>query len=136
MKKKEKTRPPKNYMKRFRTWIKSNLYEILYSLLIIGLWIYIIINWNKCISMKFFEQFDGNNILFLVGIVLIILFFYDVEAKDFKFKRKKYEIMNKEFQSADVNYQRNQLNISSAQIPKTENEGDSNNEQSRKTDSN
>lgn len=39
--------------------------------------------------MQFFSRFDGNNILFLVWIALIILFFYDVEAKGFKFNRKK-----------------------------------------------
>ena len=133
MKKKNKT-PKKNYLKRFWDWIKLNLYEIFYILLIIGLWIYIIINWDKCISMKFFEQFDGNNILFLVGIILVILFFYDVEAKDFKFRRKKYENMSRQLQNADVSHQRNQLMASSMQSLKTEIEGDDGNEQSRKTD--
>ena len=26
---------------------------------------YIILNWEKCISMKFFSNFDGNNVLFV-----------------------------------------------------------------------
>lgn len=136
MKKKKSEKTKKNYMKRFGNWIKSSFYEILYLILIMGLWTYIVINWDRCISMKFFEQFDGNNILFLVGIVLIILFFYDVEAKGFKFSRKKYENMNKEFQNADLNYQRNQLNASSEQITKIQTEGENGNEQTRKTDSN
>ncbi|MCI8285346.1 MAG: hypothetical protein HFE90_08815 [Firmicutes bacterium] len=38
--------------------------------------------------MRFFNKFDGNNILFFVWIALIILYFYDVEAKGWKFHRK------------------------------------------------
>ena len=71
---------------------------------------YILLNWDKCISMKFFEQFDGNNILFLVWIALIILFFYDIEAKDMKFHRKKIEDTQKQLAEADNAFQQNQIN--------------------------
>ena len=99
----------RGFFKRFFTWIYLNIYEIIYIVLLIILSKYIISNWEKCISMKFFEQFDGNNILFLVWIVLLILFFNDVEAKDFKFKRKEKD-MEKQLANADSDFQKKQLN--------------------------
>ncbi len=65
----------KGFFKRFFTLICSNIYGIFYILLLIILSKYIISNWDKCISMKLFEQFNGSNILFLVRIASIILFF-------------------------------------------------------------
>lgn len=50
---------------------------------------YIITNWNECISMQFFSHFNGNNILFILWLVLIFLMLYDVEAKDIKLKKHK-----------------------------------------------
>ncbi|MDE5763479.1 MAG: hypothetical protein K2I00_00740, partial [Ruminococcus sp.] len=81
--------------------------------------------------MKFFEQFDGNNILFLVWIASIILFFYDVEAKDFKFHRRKYKNMNMQYRSADMEYYRTQTNIPPNQV--SNNEGENSNVQSGQT---
>lgn len=100
----------KGFFKRVFNWIRSNIYGILYILLLIMLSIYIILNWDKCISMKFFEQFNGNNILFLVWIALIILFFYDIEAKDFKFHRKKFERTMEQYANADSIFRQNQMN--------------------------
>ncbi len=111
-------------IRHFFTLIKVHIYQILYVLVLIGLWTYIIINWDKCISMKFFDKFDGNNILFLFGIVWVVFFFYDVEAKDFKFQRKKNDQLNKELQNAEVDFQHNQLNASVDQTS----EGENNNE--------
>lgn len=96
--------------KRLCKWIKRHIYEILYFILMFILTRYILLNWDKCISMKFFEQFDGNNILFLVWIALIILFFYDIEAKDMKFHRKKIEDTQKQLAEADNAFQQNQIN--------------------------
>lgn len=59
-----------NRYKRIRESIFPYLYYILYGIILFLLWLYIGLNWEKCISMQFFSQFDGNNILFLVGIVL------------------------------------------------------------------
>lgn len=56
----------KSIFKRFINWVKLRIYEILYVLLLMVLSGYIVVNWEKCITMKFFEQFDGNNILFLI----------------------------------------------------------------------
>lgn len=100
----------KELFKRLCKWIKLHIYGILYFILIVILSTYIVINWDKCITMKFFEQFDGNNILFLVWIALIILFFYDIEAKDMKFHRKKIEDTQKQFAEADNAFQQNQIN--------------------------
>lgn len=82
-------KPTESKMQKFRSCIKRNKYEILYFILLAALTKYITCNWNTCISMQFFSHFDGNNILFLVWIALIILYFYDVEAKGFKFHWKK-----------------------------------------------
>lgn len=118
----------KAMIKHFFTLIKVHIYQILYMIVLIGLWVYIIINWNKCISMKFFEQFDGNNILFLFGIVWVVLFFYDVEAKGFKFQRKKNITLSKELRNAEIDFQRNQLSVSSEQDLNIETDGGNNNE--------
>ena len=66
--------PPKMHpVKRILEVLSRYLYNILYIALLAVLWRYIILNWEKCISMQFFSQFDGNNILFLVGIALVTL---------------------------------------------------------------
>ncbi len=100
----------KNIFKRFTKWVKLRIYEILYILLLIVLSSYIVVNWEKCIAMKFFEQFDGNNILFLIWIVLLILPFYDVEAKGWKFRRKGIEDTRKQFEIAENTFRQNRIN--------------------------
>lgn len=100
----------KEGIKKIVKLVKLHIYEIFYFILIIILSKYIILNWNDCISMKFFDEFDGNNILFLVWIALIILFFYDIEAKDFKFHRKKFEITLEQFANADSAFRQTQIN--------------------------
>ena len=94
----------KGFFKRLVKWIQLHIYGILYFILIVTLSVYIVLNWDKCISMKFFEQFDGNNILFLVWIALLILFFYDVEAKDLKFHRKKFEATRDKINSVESKF--------------------------------
>ena len=60
--------------------------------------------------MTFFEQFDGNNILFLIWIVLLILPFYDVEAKGWKFRKKGIEDTRKLFENAENNFMQERIN--------------------------
>lgn len=96
--------------KRFINWVKLRIYEILYIALLIILSGYIFINWEICVSMTFFEQFDGNNILFLVWIVLLILPFYDVEAKGWKFRKKGIEDTRKLIQNVESNFMQEQIN--------------------------
>lgn len=100
----------KNMFIRFMDWTKLRIYEILYIALLIILSAYILINWEICVTMTFFEQFDGNNILFLIWIVLLILPFYDVEAKGWKFRKKGIEDTRKQFENAESNFRQNQIN--------------------------
>ena len=100
----------KKIIKRVINWIRLRIYEILYMLLLIILSIYIIMNWKTCITMKFFEQFDGNNILFLVWIVLLILPFYDVEAEGWKFRRKGIQDTQRLFNNAEADFVQDQIN--------------------------
>lgn len=78
-----------NVIKKILKWIMTNLYSIIHVIVFLSLTIYIILNWNLCISMQLFSQFNGNNILFVVWIVLIFLLLYEVEAKDIKLKRHR-----------------------------------------------
>lgn len=77
-------------------WVR--IYAILYLVLLWRLTKYIFANWEKCISMQFFSQFDGNNILFLVWIAAIALFFYDIEIKEGKLHRRSIEEAKKQVQ--------------------------------------
>ena len=77
----------------------------MYILLLALLSAYILINWEMCVTMTFFEQFDGNNILFLVWIILIVLPFYSIEGKGFKLKIRGIERATEKIQDADLQYE-------------------------------
>lgn len=94
----------KNIFLKVLKFIKFRIYEILYIGLLGLLSVYVVIHWEECIAMTFFDQFDGNNILFLVWIVLIILLFYDVEAKGWKFRKKRAEDTLREYNNAEITY--------------------------------
>ena len=81
-------------------WVR--IYTVSYLILLGILTKYICENWEKCISMQFFSQFDGNNILFLVWIAGIMLFFYDVEIKEGKFHRRNIEEAKNQVQDRSV----------------------------------
>lgn len=99
-----------NMFKRLIKWIKLRIYEILYIVLLTILSSYILINWEICVTMTFFEQFDGNNILFLIWIILLVLPFYDVEAKGWKFRKKGIEDTRKLFENAESNFMQERIN--------------------------
>ena len=82
----------KPWYQRLITWIKIYFNTILYIGILIILTKYILHNWEKCISMQFFSQFDGNNILFLVWIASILLFFMISKLKAGSFIRKGLKI--------------------------------------------
>lgn len=94
----------KSIIRRFFLWVKDYIYTILYILILIVLWGYIIYNWDACISMQFFSQFDGNNILFIVGLVLTILPFYDIEGKGVSLRRRSTKNLEDKLQDADSTY--------------------------------
>ncbi|MCH5185340.1 MAG: hypothetical protein J1F64_04355 [Oscillospiraceae bacterium] len=110
-------------MRELFTKIKENLKLILYIMLLLGLSTYVVINWDKCISMRFFKYFNGNNILFLVWLAMLILQFHDVEIKDFKV-RVNVTDMERAYNNADTNFLENRENNTiNAQDSEEENEG-------------
>lgn len=56
---------------------------------------------NMCFNAVF-SQFDGNNILFLVWIADILLFFYDIEIKEGKLLKHKIEKAAKQINDESV----------------------------------
>lgn len=95
--------------KRIYNCIRPYLYQILYFIMLGANWIYIVLNWEKCISMQFFSRFDGNNILFLVGISLVILPFYEVEGKGFKIHRVGTKKLENDLNKVESEYQKSQI---------------------------
>lgn len=95
--------------KRILIFLKNHIYTLLYVFMLMILWAYIIINWELCISMQFFSQFNGNNILFITGIVLTILPFYDIEGKDIRLRRRSTKGLEKDLQDANSQYDRDRL---------------------------
>lgn len=91
-----------NWFQRAVHFLWVRIYTILYIVLLGILTKYICENWEKCISMRFFSQFDGNNILFLVWIAAIMLFFYDIEIKEGKFHRRNIEEAKKQIRDKGV----------------------------------
>lgn len=86
-------------------WFGKHINTITYLAVLIVLWAYIGLNWEKCISMQFFSQFDGNNILFLVGIILVVLPLYDIEGKGFKLHRRGTRAAMEQLQEIDYKHQ-------------------------------
>lgn len=93
-----------NKWKRFINRIKLYFHEIMYAALLVILTRYILLHWEECIAMQFFEKFDGNNILFLIWLALFILPFYDVEAKGWKLRRKRMKDTEKQYENAASTY--------------------------------
>lgn len=71
----------------FVKWILKYQNTLIYALVLGILTTYVICNWEICVSMQFFNDFDGNNILFLVWILLIFLILYNIEGSWIKFRR-------------------------------------------------
>lgn len=99
----------KNRGRRVLIFLKNHIYTILYVSMLIVLWAYIIKNWEICISMQFFSQFNGNNILFITGLVLIILPFYDIEGKGIRLRRRSNKGLERKLQGADSKYDLDRL---------------------------
>lgn len=80
-------------------------YRVFHAIVLFCLTIYILSNWEKCISMQFWSKFNGNNILFLVWIILIFLLIYEVEGKGVKFAQRKQEETQKSLSEVELRYQ-------------------------------
>lgn len=84
------------WYKKAKNWIYKNAINIFHWFVIICLTAYVLAHWTACISMQFFNSFDGNNILFIAWLILIFLMIYDIEGKGFKISRhKQKEIQEK-----------------------------------------
>lgn len=83
------TQVRENWHKLKKLW--SVRHSVFHAITLFCLTLFVLFNWEKCISMQFFSQFDGNNILFLVWIVAIMSFFYDIEIKENKFHMRNIE---------------------------------------------
>lgn len=92
--------------KRIFNFVNRNVYQILYLVMLGALWTYIVLNWEKCVSMQFFSQFDGNNILFLVGILLVILPFYEVEGGGVKIRKSGGKELERALNEAESEYRK------------------------------
>lgn len=99
-------KPKECFIKRIGKGIICYYRNIVYVVIVFVLWGYLIYNWEKCISMQFFNQFDGNNILFLIGIALLILpfFRFEIEGKGVKVQAEMRKEMQADFQNADSDY--------------------------------
>lgn len=79
------------WYKKIMAFLCKYFYDIFHIAVFVSLTIYVVENWKICVSMQFFSHFDGNNILFLVWILLILLIIYEVEGKGIKLRKHKQE---------------------------------------------
>ena len=93
------------------TWIKEKLIlsrrRIFHYAVLIALTWYVLSNWETCISMQFFSRFDGNNILFLVWIILIVLVIYNIKIGDnsvFDRDMEANERLKQNLESNDIDF--------------------------------
>lgn len=85
---------------RVKGWYLRNLKNIFWIILTI----YVFLNWEKCISMEFFKNFNGNNILFIVWLLMIIFNIYDIEIKGFKIseRKQKIDMVNSQYEMNNI----------------------------------
>lgn len=90
---------------KLKYWCLISLKNIFWSILTI----YVFLNWEKCISMEFFKSFNGNNILFIIWLLMIIFTIYDIKIKGFqvderyKAKEQQAELLTKYYESIIIN---------------------------------
>lgn len=101
----------------------SYRYHVFHIIVLFCLTLYIFANWEECTSMQFFSQFDGNNILFLVWIILGFLIIYEVEGKGIRVAKHKHEEAQQNINNAKLEYELEamlkQINGSSSHLGKT-----------------
>ncbi len=80
------------FYKHLKIWIEKSWkyrYTIFRIICLFCLTVYVLVNWKTCVSMRLFSCFDGNNILFVVWIVLMFLMMYDIEGNGIKFTSRR-----------------------------------------------
>ena len=80
-------------------WLHYNNVVFYWAALIV-LTIYILINWKICISMQFFQEFNGNNILFLCWLLMIFLKIFKIKVKDVEIFRN----LQNDYMMADMKH--------------------------------
>ena len=84
---------------RAKNWCQRHKNTIFYGFTLFILTVYVVLNWNKCISMQFFDDFNGNNILFLCWILMIFLRIFRIKVKDIEVCRNiQDEMLNADLQ--------------------------------------
>lgn len=86
-------------------FLETYFITIFHMVVLVGLSWYVFKNWETCISMQFFDDFNGNNILFLVWIILIFLLIYKVDGSVIKLTEKKREQTQEDLMKLNLQYQ-------------------------------
>ena len=94
------TNPELTRRKRVWNWWLHYNNVVFYWAALIVLTIYILINWKSCISMQFFQQFNGNNILFLCWLLMIFLKIFKIKVKDVEIFRN----LQNDYMMADMQH--------------------------------
>lgn len=107
-------------VKRIWNWWLRHNNAAFYWFALILLTKYVILNWNTCISMHFFQNFNGNNILFLCWILMIFLKIFRIKVKDIEIFRE----LQQGFMAADLQYSINERQQLISQEEQTITDGD------------
>lgn len=94
------TNPELTRRKRVWNWWLHYNNVVFYWAALIVLTIYILINWKICISMQFFQEFNGNNILFLCWLLMIFLKIFKIKVKDVEIFRN----LQNDYMMADMKH--------------------------------
>nr|WP_294882618.1 hypothetical protein [Prevotella sp.] len=72
--------------------IRNRLVDYWYMLVFLATTIYVLANFKVCIDLSFTEEFNGNNLIFLFWLVLIIFPMFDsFEGFGISIKKRKQE---------------------------------------------
>lgn len=90
--------------------IRNRLVDCWYMLVFLATTIYVLANFEVCIDLSFTEDFNGNNLIFLFWLVLIIFpMFESFEGFGISVKKRKQEktenFLTQEYHSNLVNAQ-------------------------------
>lgn len=85
-------------MKKILCYIKVFFSRNWYWILIIASTVYVIFNWPDCIDFEFFDDFQGDNLVFVLWAILLLLPLFD--KLEIMGVNVKFNIQNKESEKA------------------------------------
>lgn len=95
-------------LKPLGTSIRNHLVDYWYVLVFVVTTVYVLMNFCDCIDLSFTEDFNGNNLIFLFWLLLIILpMFESFEGFGISIKKRKQE---KKEDSLTSEYHNNLIN--------------------------